>query len=463
MAGLGYGTRLLPEPGDLVAPPGAWDLALDLATEPHFITYVILMAWLVRLVIAQPVAVPGLIRLGSFRRLAAVSCAAAVPPIGVTLATLTAAWLIASAALGLRWSGDPTPGTAAARLSLVGISAPLGLLLQIALIVLSLITIQFLFTTLWVVFRRRAVEILSALALWLWAAAATMGAFPEGSPLNFGYFLNASLSATSAAGALSAAASIAATWVFCALAIGEQDRRARGGGTRFTAPALVFMAGVVGLLVVTINGIDLHDTSLYDTVSVAFTGSAGTLAQFFVSSFIFIGYAYMFGVRLSEVRDGWAQLQLLRHGSITRWCARLALVEFLKAIAFLAVLLGLATLIYLLLGGREFSPPDGGFAVWAYQFMVNGVLQLAVYLGAVFAATWVTPSRAGALVICALLIMLAYLQNTPSPWLPVQLSGMALTVDGWSPVLAATGTLAAALCVLVVSIPPLLHWQKLRS
>ena len=464
LGGVAYGGLTLNEPG-AIAHASAWNLALDTANDPHFITWIVLTAWLLRILLRRgaSLSVAKLIKWGSYRRLVLGTLMSALRPITAAICALGVAWMIAIASLHLPWTADPATGTAAGRLLALGIPAPVGLLVQVTLVCTVLLVLELLFLTLQIAWDKPAIEIMVALGLWLWAGAAATGLIPADSPLNAGFYLNASMVGLSPGATLTAVTNVVLVVVVCAGTITECDRRVRGAPSRWAAPALWFAAASVAVVAIAMASQNLQQAALVDAVSTVFLGSAGTMAQFFTSTFIFIGYAYLFGARLSTRGTGWIQLELLRYGSHSRWCRQVGSHEMVKAITFIAMLLGTASVTYVLLGGRDFALPAAGMAAWLFHFLVNGVLQLAVYLIIIFGATWLSPSRAGALVATATLVVLAYLQSAPTLRLPVQLSGMAFTYEGWPTVLDATASLLAAFVIAAALLPILFRWQQRRS
>jgi hypothetical protein len=464
LGGVAYGALTLNEPGSREH-ASAWNLAVDTANDPHFITWIVLTAWLLRILVRRGASLTDgkLISWGSYRRLVLGTLRSALHPISAAICALGVAWMIASTSLQLPWTADPATGTAAGRFLASGIPTPVGLLVQVALVCTVLLVLEVLFLTLQIAWDKPAIEIMVALGLWLWAGSAATGLVPADSPLNAGFYLNASLVGLSPEATLTAVTNMVLAVVVCAGTIAECDRRVRGKPSRWAAPALWFAGASIAVVTISMATQNLQQVTLVDALSTVFLGSAGTMAQFFTSTFIFIGYAYLFGARLSTRGTGWIQLELLRYGSHSRWYRQVGSHELVKALTFIAVLLGTACVSYVLLGGRDFAPPAAGMAAWLFHFLVNGVLQLAVYLIIIFGATWLFPSRAGVLVATATLVVLAYLQSAPTLRLPVQLSGMAFAAGGWPTVLAATASLLAAFVIAAALLPILFRWQQRRS
>ena len=205
---------------------------------------------------------------------------------------------------------------------------------------------------------------------------------------------------------------------------------------------------------------DARGLALFDALTVALLGSTGTYLQFIGSSVLFVGYAYLLSLHYADRADGWLQLELLRCGSDGRWLGRAVRRACLPAAVFPAVLALTGSGWYLLLGGHAAAPPPGGLAPWVYQLLVNGTLQLVVYLLVLLAATIATPNRIGGLAAAAILFALGLPQRVPLPILPVQLSGMSHSLGGWQSVLSASLTLVVT--VIIIAAATLLLLRRRR-
>jgi hypothetical protein len=458
---LAYGTMILASPTWSSQPSGAWALAAEVATEPRYM-FIIATAWLLRCLLRPDPLLPALVRLGSYRMAAARANGSAIRAASASILFATVAWFIACLMLGLPWSAAAPNDSAVRRFGEFGVSAPVGVVLQLALVALTLLALDLAITALRLAFTGSISIVFFALTVWVWIAAATLGFVPM-SPLNAGFYLNASLGALFPRTAMVAVVVLVAALALSSAAIGELDRRARGDGIRWARTQWWFAVVTLGILALAMK--DYVSGSLADGISLTLWGS-GSIVQFATPVVIFVGYAWLFGVRLSRHTEGLLELELLRYGSRLRWGVRLFMIEAGKAVVFVVGLLVAAFTLYVLLGGRDFSAPageNGGTAGWLFQFLVNGVLQLLVYLVLVFGANFVSRDRSGGIVIVGVLVVLAFMQSTPVTWLPVQLSGMVFSITGWTTILAATLTLFIALFLAAASLPVLFHWQKARS
>lgn len=197
------------------------------------------------------------------------------------------------------------------------------------------------------------------------------------------------------------------------------------------------------------------ELTLFEAITAALWGSTGTYLQFIGTAIVFIGVAYLLTVPYAERRDTWMQLELLRYGSNHRWLIAVVRRIALPAAALPIGLSVASTAWYLLLGGRTFTLPTVGLMPWLFQLLVNGALQLLVYVLVLLTATIGTSNRVGGLAAAAVLLALGFPHRQPQPLLPVQLSGMGYALDGWRSALPVTATLfvtttATALIALLV-------------
>jgi hypothetical protein len=436
----------------------AWSLAAEVATEPHFL-WILLTAWLLRCVLQPAPSLPRLIRLGSLRRAAIAASGDSARTLVTSLLFAIVIWLAAWLALQLPSSGKNPAGSAAQRFETMAGSVPLGVGLQLVLVALTFLMIDLAITTLRFAHPSPVPVLCLAIALWGSAAWATTGLAPA-SAINAGFYLNASLGAQYPSTGVAAVGVLLACLALCGLVILRLDRRTRGRAAFRIDERAWFALTVVGILGLAMK--DQTRSSLVDGISSVFAGS-GSIRQFATSTVIFVGYAWLFGVGLSRSSDRWLELTWLRYGSRLRWGLSLGARELAKAVGFVAGLLVTASVLYVLEGGRGFNPPDVGTAAWSFQFLVNGVLQLLVYLLVVFGATFLTRGRNSAVIAVGLLVALCYAQSTPMSWLPVQLSGMRIALTGWHAILGATVTLLVALALAAGTLPLLFRWKTTRS
>ncbi|WP_375400549.1 hypothetical protein [uncultured Amnibacterium sp.] len=224
-----------------------------------------------------------------------------------------------------------------------------------------------------------------------------------------------------------------------------------------TAVITVAAALVVGGLMAQANPRDL---SLFDALTTALLGSTGTYLQFIGSSVLFVGCAYLLSLRYTDRTEGWLQLELLRCGTHGRWLVRAVGRASVTAAAFPVVLALTGSGWYVLYGGRTVTPPSGGLAPWVYQLLVNGTLQLVVYLLVLLAATIATPNRIGGIASAAILLALGFPQRVPLHLLPVQLSGMGYSLGGWQSTLSASLTLAVTTAAVAAAALLLLRRRR---
>lgn len=199
---------------------------------------------------------------------------------------------------------------------------------------------------------------------------------------------------------------------------------------------------------------------LFDTISAALLGSEGTYLQFIGTAVLYIGFAYLLTLPYSERRETWMQLELLRHGSNARWLTAAVGRNLVPIITFPIALGALSAGWYLALGGHTFPLPSVGLVPWSFQLVVNGSLQLLVYVLILLTATIGTSNRIGGLAATAALVALALPRRQPLPALPVQLSGMTYAQHGWASALPATATLLVT--IVLISAAALLVMRRLH-
>lgn len=210
-------------------------------------------------------------------------------------------------------------------------------------------------------------------------------------------------------------------------------------------------AAAVVLVVGGLTSAAPRSLSVFDSVTAALLGSEGTYLQFIGTAVLYIGFAYVLTLPYLERRDTWMQLELLRHGSSRRWLTAAIRRLAVPLLLFPAALGLLSAGWYFALGGHDITLPAAGLPAWAFQLIVNGALQLLVYVLVLLTATLATSNRIGGLAAAAVLLALALPRRSPLPALPVQLSGMTYALAGWTSALPATATLLIASTALTAA------------
>lgn len=161
---------------------------------------------------------------------------------------------------------------------------------------------------------------------------------------------------------------------------------------------------------------------------------------------------WLSAAHINEVLHGTIHTELIRSRSrLSWWAGKLGRqiagsASYLTAV-FLAVLAAAA--IGLGQHAEPITAPSLG--IQAYQWIVNGTMQLAFYLSAIFLARWLAGHEAAPLV-CAGLIMAAGLpQLNPDAWTPLMLNSLAYTEAGWPAILTITAQLAGADLIVITS------------
>jgi hypothetical protein len=107
---------------------------------------------------------------------------------------------------------------------------------------------------------------------------------------------------------------------------------------------------------------------------------------------------------------------------------------------------------YVVSGGADFVASPGELARWIYQYLVNGVLQMIVYVIFVLGAILLFRTRLAGLVAVGILTMGAWIPIPPNWLMPLQLSRLTLSYEGWARVLTASGVLVATILALYLAL-----------
>lgn len=175
LAACAYGlfARLATYPPD--APPGLWNIVLDVACSPQFLTYVVFPFWIVVAAIACARATSSVrrLRLGSDGR----AIRAAAGQLGrVLIAGAVAVCLGAVlAAIGLPLRAVPLPDSAAGRYFSIGVPPVVALAAQAALTAAMLMAVALLLVALHIRWGSWPLLVTVAACLFAWVAASANG------------------------------------------------------------------------------------------------------------------------------------------------------------------------------------------------------------------------------------------------------------------------------------------------
>jgi hypothetical protein len=185
----------------------------------------------------------------------------------------------------------------------------------------------------------------------------------------------------------------------------------------------------------------------FTAVASVLSGSSGTILASLTSICVWVGFAFVFQLRAERELGGWIMLTLVRHGSWGRFLRATLSTELVRVIAYLGCIAVGSFALYFLVGGRNFTTTTPDLTVWVYQFVVNGTLQLAVYVLVTLGAILIFRSRLAGLATVGILATLALIPTSSNSLVPVQLSRLTLSYGGWP--LVAPATLILATTALV--------------
>lgn len=442
--------------------PSFIELVLSDAVNPYFVAFVVLTSWLIYLV-AQArfrLEYPMLIRIGSYRSAAVASCVDSLKVMGPAGVLIVGCWIVTSLGLPLAATSAASSNAPLGVLAESGVPLIVAIVLQLGLLAVSLTVLQFLFVTLRLTVANMAIEVVTAGAIWLWAAITTFGLVSPATPFNAGYYFNISLIADNPSVSVGAFMVALVIISVSTLALVIRDRphileRARvSGWLIYTLLAAV----VVVASARTVQAVE----SPFSVLDAALTGSGGTVLQYLSSTLVMLGYVFVVYLNADQSEHGYILLDLIRQGSFTRWARRLLLVEVERAGIFLGCLFAAGFVVYFAVGGRALSAPSAGLAIWLFQFFVNGLLQLLFYLAAVFTAVWRSGTTVAGLITLGVFVVVGVAQSTPHLWLPAQLSSPSISRGGWPSVLSATATLSAGILVVSCYLAAMFRLRRVR-
>ena len=158
-----------------------------------------------------------------------------------------------------------------------------------------------------------------------------------------------------------------------------------------------------------------------------------------------LGPAYVYAVHLDAELDGHFYLVALRSGSFLAWWRRDSARWFAAACAApLATSAGIVVLGEL--AERESIPPltVPGLPILAYQVLLNGALQVTLYLLVTFLVRWRTRSGFASVGAVGAFVVLGFPPLGSGLWLPSGLNSASLAELGWSTVILVTVELVVA-------------------
>lgn len=243
----------------------------------------------------------------------------------------------------------------------------------------------------------------------------------------------------------------AACWplVLGGLVLAYLDRRSGLRSRMTTVLALypVLVASCVSALVAA-DAVDSWRGVLVFT----FFGSApdGTeLPRYLLSILVFLGFAYLYAVWLDSELDGHLVLVAVRRGSLLAWWWSFSRPWLIAAPAVPAASAGVALIVAAILPDLQTTDglvlPHPGLLV--FQLLVNGTLQIWLYLLVVFLVRWLSGKTYASAVSIGGLVILGL---PPAHALGVAVSALnslGYTLGGWTVVAVLTGRLLVLLAI----------------
>lgn len=177
-----------------------------------------------------------------------------------------------------------------------------------------------------------------------------------------------------------------------------------------------------------IGGSNEKITSVWDHLYFTFFGvtlSGFRLTTYLYFCIVFLGFIYLFQLRLHHVMNGRIYYILIRHKSLTSWF----ITFFLKG-CVLAILLILSMLLINILAGLIKGQNLTITSTFAsvplfeilYHFILNGFLQLANYMLLSFIAIWIWKESYGGLVAIGIFLVVGLPNINVNQWLPFALN-----------------------------------------
>lgn len=232
------------------------------------------------------------------------------------------------------------------------------------------------------------------------------------------------------------------------------DRRSTGvPGSRTSRTIAVYVSVLIGS--VALWAATQPTSGVASDVFSALYGASpdgAQLLRYGLLCIVSLGPAYVYAVHLDTELEGHFYLVALRSGSFRAWWRRDSARWFAAACA--APLLIMATVVVLgqLLGQHQPPPAEvPGLGLLAYQVLLNGALQVALYLLVTFLVRWATGSAFATVGVLGAFVVLGFPPLGSNLWLPSGLNSAALAEGGWPSVMLITAELVVA-DLLVVAI-----------
>jgi hypothetical protein len=430
-----------------VADPGVWATIASVVLSPQLLGYVAFPLWLSYCVVAGEWARRPqlLLRTGSFTRTWCEAMASSLRLIASGALTVLTVLIFActglspqSTVLTLGFAGKP-----------IHIGAPELVFGEVVLLTIALLVVRSVILVVGAVANRRWPTVALALSVWVWIIASITSAIGDGSPASADRYFDLpvllmfgswAVLATGAGVALAA----------CAFAVIGLDWRWQHAGLRHSGRSFFVAAAIVIAATWTVE-VAPTTNSVFDAVTAAFVGNAGTILAALVSAFLGVGYGFAVQFRwldAAQLRD----LQLLRYGTRARRSFHVLSREALAAAVYAVIVAAVACASALAVSRHPFGLTDVDAGPWLFQLLVNGILLVGMNLVCFFVATDIFRRAIVGLGVGLALFVLAVAWPFHSPWYPFGAASMARVALGWPGVLAATASMCAVIMIALVAL-----------
>ncbi|MCJ1701305.1 hypothetical protein MT356_16470 [Rathayibacter festucae] len=431
---------------------GFVDVAVEVVNDPLFVCYGLGAPWCIAFFLASRSLPPEsvCIRAGSLKNVLLVllrsdTASAAVVLFGV----LTTCWVCS---LGLANDVARVPGSVSALLSDVALPPPVGVLLQLPLLLLFLATIGSLLSACWVLSGGSVLVGPAATVLLGWFAVSAAGGLPRDSAVSSALLSSSSLHLGRPFGVLAAAVVLLSIEVVLLGAVRVQDRRLSGAARSWGAgwAAYVLLLGTAALGPTGLQSVSEGNPAPGvegRVLGPLFAGPAGALAPTLFSVLVVTGFAMTWQLSELDPRRPILRCELIRYGSSGARNRRLGAGLLARALGVSALVGALAGAEALLRGApgelASFADPVVG-----YQLLVNGTLQLT--LVAVAASAFAPLAGSGA-APAAFSAGLAFLPSELLEGNPLGIAGLWRSAEGWPSVLHGTALALGSACIVLVA------------
>ncbi len=197
-------------------------------------------------------------------------------------------------------------------------------------------------------------------------------------------------------------------------------------------------------------------TELPDAMLFLFQGATpggSSLMLYLITTILFLAPAFLFAAEFEARLGGLVHYELVRLGSFRRFIVG----QLLRNLGRNALVLGCAA-TFAVLAWRVVpaSPRQSTLSVdpWVlvYQYGVNGMLQLTFYASLVLLVIWITGRANSALIALGTVFVVGFFPLASVPILPAYASSLSYAVGGWSPVLVGTAILVVSIVVMLAAM-----------